>query len=105
MKGESLYKISSLMGNSPEIRRRHYAALLPETIIDSVEFAPRSVTGHLQGSVSNAVRLQPRSAYADTLWKAADALRAQVDAAEYKHVVLGLLFLKITTARRHSDLT
>jgi len=33
-------------------------------------------------------------AYADTLWKAADQLRGQVDAAEYKHVVLGLLFLK-----------
>jgi len=32
--------------------------------------------------------------YADKLWKAADALRGQVDAAEYKHVVLGLLFLK-----------
>ncbi|MFO1044171.1 MAG: class I SAM-dependent DNA methyltransferase [Planctomycetaceae bacterium] len=32
--------------------------------------------------------------YADTLWKAADVLRGQVDAAEYKHVVLGLLFLK-----------
>ena len=31
---------------------------------------------------------------ADTLWKAADALRGQIDAAEYKHVVLGLLFLK-----------
>lgn len=34
------------------------------------------------------------NAYTDTLWKAADALRGQVDAAEYKHVVLGLLFLK-----------
>ena len=33
-------------------------------------------------------------AYTDTLWKSADALRGQVDAAEYKHVVLGLLFLK-----------
>src|SRR4030095_11742693 len=33
-------------------------------------------------------------AYADTLWKSADALRGQVDAAEYKHVVPGLLFLK-----------
>ena len=32
--------------------------------------------------------------YADILWKAADTLRGQVDAAEYKHVVLGLLFLK-----------
>jgi type I restriction enzyme M protein len=32
--------------------------------------------------------------YADTLWKSVDTLRGQVDAAEYKHVVLGLLFLK-----------
>jgi len=38
MKGESLYKISSLMGNSPEICRRHYAALLPESLTDCVEF-------------------------------------------------------------------
>ncbi|MCK6485230.1 MAG: SAM-dependent DNA methyltransferase [Phycisphaerae bacterium] len=32
--------------------------------------------------------------FADTLWQAADKLRGTVDAAEYKHVVLGLLFLK-----------
>ena len=38
MKGESLYKISTLMGNSPEICRRHYAALLPEALVDCVEF-------------------------------------------------------------------
>lgn len=29
-----------------------------------------------------------------TLWKAADALRNNMDAGEYKHVVLGLIFLK-----------
>ena len=29
-----------------------------------------------------------------TLWKAADALRKNIDAAEYKHIVLGLIFLK-----------
>jgi type I restriction enzyme M protein len=29
-----------------------------------------------------------------TLWEAADRLRSRVDAAEYKHVVLGLIFLK-----------
>ena len=28
------------------------------------------------------------------LWRAADALRSNIDAAEYKHVVLGLIFLK-----------
>jgi len=38
MKGESLYKISELMGNSPEICRRHYAALIPEKMRDTVEF-------------------------------------------------------------------
>lgn len=38
MKGESLYKISSLMGNSPEICRKHYAALIPEALADCVNF-------------------------------------------------------------------
>lgn len=28
------------------------------------------------------------------LWQAADKLRNNLDAAEYKHVVLGLIFLK-----------
>src|SRR2546425_12163830 len=28
------------------------------------------------------------------MWQAADALRNNMDAAEYKHVVLGLIFLK-----------
>lgn len=37
MKGESLFKISELMGNSPEICRRHYAALVPEEMRDTVE--------------------------------------------------------------------
>lgn len=32
--------------------------------------------------------------YADKLWQLADKLGGTVDAAEYKHVVLGLLFLK-----------
>ena len=38
MKGESLYKISSLVGNSPEICRKHYAALIPEALADCVNF-------------------------------------------------------------------
>lgn len=28
------------------------------------------------------------------LWKAADKLRKNIDAAEYKHIILGLIFLK-----------
>jgi type I restriction-modification system DNA methylase subunit len=32
--------------------------------------------------------------FEQTLWLAADKLRNNLDAAEYKHVVLGLIFLK-----------
>ena len=32
--------------------------------------------------------------YEAQLWQMADALRGSMDAAEYKHVVLGLIFLK-----------
>ena len=42
-----------------------------------------------------------------TLWEAADRLRSRVDAAEYKHVVLGLIFLKYVSdvfARRREAL-
>jgi type I restriction enzyme M protein len=42
-----------------------------------------------------------------TLWQAADKLRNNLDAAEYKHVVLGLIFLKYISdafAERHKQL-
>ncbi len=42
-----------------------------------------------------------------TLWQAADKLRSNMDAAEYKHVALGLLFLKYISdafERRHTEL-
>ncbi len=37
--GISLFKISKLMGNSPEICRRHYAALIPDSLTSEVEFS------------------------------------------------------------------
>lgn len=43
----------------------------------------------------------------ETLWDAATALRSSMDAAEYKHVVLGLIFLKYvsdTFMVRHEEL-
>ena len=43
-----------------------------------------------QGTKGNGAPL----GYEAQLWKAADALRSNMDAAEYKHVVLGLIFLK-----------
>jgi site-specific recombinase XerD len=63
MKGESLYKISKLMGNSPEICSRHYAALIPEEMGDSVEFGTKAsvqrnavTTGQSAPEVGNADR-------------------------------------------------
>ena len=38
-KGESLYKISTLMGNTPAVCRKHYAALIASDMQDTVEFA------------------------------------------------------------------
>src|SRR5690348_14148440 len=41
------------------------------------------------------------------LWAAADAMRNNMDAAEYKHVVLGLIFLKYISdafQERHQEL-
>ncbi len=41
------------------------------------------------------------------LWQAADALRSNMDAAEYKHVVLGLIFLKYISdafEEKHNEL-
>src|SRR5690625_3656136 len=42
----------------------------------------------------NTTEQQFLKALDDKLWKAADKLRANLDAANYKHVVLGLIFLK-----------
>ena len=42
-------------------------------------------------SVKQSVKEEPLE---NQLWKAADKLRKNIDAAEYKHVVLGLIFLK-----------
>ena len=46
-----------------------------------------------------AISTQPTSVanaanYDGNLWRTADALRGSMDASEYKHVVLGLIFLK-----------
>jgi type I restriction enzyme M protein len=43
-----------------------------------------------------------------TLWATADKLRANMDAAEYKHLVLGLIFVKYisdTFSAKHAELT
>jgi type I restriction enzyme M protein len=47
-------------------------------------------TQHSSSAFANGATL----GFEDKLWNAADKLRGTMDAAEYKHVVLGLIFLK-----------
>ena len=49
----------------------------------------------------------PANGHEARLWQAADTLRGSMDASEYKHVVLGLIFLKFVSdafEERHADL-
>jgi len=55
-KGESLFKIATLMGNSPEICRRHYAALIPEEMHDVVEFERSDVTEGQRQSTNDLLK-------------------------------------------------
>ena len=62
-------------------------------------------------SKGKAAKVQPATGIEDmkkTLWATADKLRANMDAAEYKHIVLGLIFLKYISdsfAGRREELT
>ena len=51
---------------------------------------PKKTKGQVMTASSNAATV----GYEAQLWQMADALRGSMDAAEYKHVCLGLLFLK-----------
>ena len=53
----------------------------------------RSRVSHSDGGEIAAVQ-SATTGYEAELWAMADALRGAMDAAEYKHVVLGLIFLK-----------
>ncbi len=55
-KGVSLYKISALMGNSPDICRKHYAALVPEAMGDEVEFGSHRCSAELHSFFNGTKR-------------------------------------------------
>jgi type I restriction enzyme M protein len=44
--------------------------------------------------MAKAIKEQQDEPLEKQLWKASDKLHKNIDAAEYKHVVLGLIFLK-----------
>ena len=68
----------------------------------------------MQGTILGRTKGQPAAesaanvGYEAQLWQMADALRGSMDAAEYKHAVLGLIFLKYISdafEERHAKLT
>jgi type I restriction-modification system DNA methylase subunit len=51
---------------------------------------PKSTKADKQKAQKNGANL----GFEQKLWQAADKLRGSMDASDYKHVVLGLIFLK-----------
>jgi type I restriction enzyme M protein len=52
-----------------------------------------------KNGTENGLAAKPASGFETTLWAAADKLRGNMDASEYKHVALGLIFLKYISDR------
>ncbi len=50
--------------------------------------------GRVKTRIKRQAKIGANVGYEGEFWKMADALRGSMDAAEYKHVVLGLIFLK-----------
>src|SRR5260370_17116112 len=61
---------------------------------DSAAKRGRSKESERRSETSRAPAGGATLGFETTLWQAADKLRNNMDAAEYKHVVLGLIFLK-----------
>ena len=104
-------------GRGGSVRRRQAGPLLASTpATQAIQEAPARYAAPLETSVAVPMpalatpaleKTTPRASKAPvetgastlqalekTLWAAADKLRANMDAAEYKHIVLGLIFVK-----------
>jgi type I restriction enzyme M protein len=79
----------------PTIRRISGSEDAPEPVEEQLEL-PVDVASKpkRQGSRRQKNGNGANLGFEATLWAAADKLRNNMDAAEYKHVVLGLIFLK-----------
>ncbi|WP_426208055.1 type I restriction-modification system subunit M [Pseudomonas sp. TWR2-1-1] len=82
------------------------ARYMPSETPASAEVEPlKKKPGRKAGATSTSSTLQDLQ---KTLWATADKMRANMDAAEYKHIVLGLIFLKYISdsfAGRRTELT
>src|SRR3989344_6282103 len=77
---------------------------LPEEIRNRIESAQKEA---VEEAVQVGTKRHKDINFEKELWNAADRLRGNIDAGEYKHVVLGLLFLKYVSDAfymRHAEL-
>lgn len=79
---------SSLAEQALNQARARYA---PNETAPSAEPEPQKKPGRKAAASSTSSTLQDLE---KTLWATADKMRANMDPAEYKHIVLGLIFLK-----------
>jgi type I restriction enzyme M protein len=80
---------SQLVSEEPRPTLDEPATSPPSPFPESSRQAPsRRATGKQNGGNGGPLGFE------DALWKAADKLRGSMDSSEYKHVVLGLVFLK-----------
>jgi len=76
--------------------RAYLAEVDPQPEVEPVSVstpAPRTVAPRVTRGSTKTKAGGPLG-FEDALWKAADKLRGSMDSSEYKHVVLGLVFLK-----------
>ena len=90
----------------PSSRAAAFVFIPIETMEVSFRAKYRTAPGRMGSSAIMAEKNGNTSAnlgFEDKLWKAADALRSNMDAAEYKHVVLGLIFLNTSRTPSKSN--
>ena len=80
-----------LLGTIKKGRGRGGSIALGEGIEGGSRYEPPAAP---TGGRGRAKKEAPAKDFKAVLWASADKLRAQMDAAEYKHLVLGLIFLK-----------
>lgn len=105
-------ELAKMLGISPVATAKRIKKLIKAGNIDASEKGKGYIIDpdSLPNEIKNEIRKQQEEAaekitelskkagldieFEKELWKAADKLRGSIDASEYKHIVLGLLFLK-----------
>ncbi len=98
---EKAVLIARLVGKTGDLKPQPAPAPLtaspsaePPKSVDAAESASGRPRGRTGSRKSAKAASGANLGFEDKLWAAADKLRGHMDASEYKHVVLGLIFLK-----------